>query len=253
MRTGVGARLRQRTRTSRWPMRSARPLRAKRPWTRRDSRKRLRCSRSVCGTIVTSRKCARNASVSVLLVNVLSSISIACTLGGTRGGGTPTRLVLLAAKTPRLFRRWLQCDEEIPPKRLVRVLPFQTSVDLREDTGQAACSLLTLFVAMAPTDWTNIRRYEYFFPTIFHNARQYGYFLTDPPRQEKEAREQQELNELADSDPAEYDRRIKEWHKRKIEGRDGTSSSLGGDAVDHTESGDLERRKSLARERRSER
>lgn len=81
----------------------------------------------------------------------------------------------------------------------------------------------------------------------------HGSCLTDPPRQEKEAREQQELNELADSDPAEYDRRIKEWHKRKIEGRDGTSSNLGGDAVDHTESGDLERRKSLARERRSAR
>ncbi|CAM9252372.1 unnamed protein product [Ectocarpus sp. 12 AP-2014] len=70
---------------------------------------------------------------------------------------------------------------------------------------------------------------------------------------EKEAREQQEMNELADSDPAEYDRRMKEWHKRKIEGRDGTSSSLGSDAVDHTESGDLKRRKSLARERRSAR
>lgn len=75
--------------------------------------------------------------------------------------------------------------------------------------------------------------------------------------QEKEAREQQELNELADSNPAEYDRRIKEWQKRKIEGRDGTSSSLsvggGGDGVDQTQNGDLERRKSLARERRAAR
>ena len=70
--------------------------------------------------------------------------------------------------------------------------------------------------------------------------------------QEKEAKEQQELNELADSDPAEYDRRIKEWQKRKIEGRDGTSSNLDVD-VDHTQSGDLERRKSLARERRDAR
>lgn len=75
--------------------------------------------------------------------------------------------------------------------------------------------------------------------------------------QEKEAREQQELNDLADSDPAEYDRRIKEWQKRKIEGRDGTSSNLsvggGGDGVDQTQNGDLERRKSLARERRAAR
>lgn len=70
--------------------------------------------------------------------------------------------------------------------------------------------------------------------------------------QEKEAKEQQELNELADSDPAEYDRRIKEWHKRKIEGRGGTSSNLDVH-VDQTQSGDLERRKSLARERREAR
>lgn len=75
--------------------------------------------------------------------------------------------------------------------------------------------------------------------------------------QEKDTREQQELNELADSDPAEYDRRIKAWHKRKIEGRDGTSSSLNagddGDGVDQTQNGDLERRKALARERRDAR
>eukprot|EP00903_Cladosiphon_okamuranus_P007797 g7546.t1 len=69
---------------------------------------------------------------------------------------------------------------------------------------------------------------------------------------EKDAKEQQELNELADSDPAEYDRRVKEWHKRKIEGRDGTSSSLDVH-VDQTQRGDLERRKSLARERREAR
>ncbi|CAM9618041.1 unnamed protein product [Pylaiella littoralis] len=74
---------------------------------------------------------------------------------------------------------------------------------------------------------------------------------------EKDTREQQELNELADSDPAEYDRRIKAWHKRKIEGRDGTSSSLNagddGGGVDQTQNGDLERRKALARERRDAR
>lgn len=77
------------------------------------------------------------------------------------------------------------------------------------------------------------------------------------PLQEKEAKEQQDLNTLADTDPEEYDRRIKEWHKRKIEGRDGPGGRGGGvgggDESDRKRSGDLERRKSLARERRDAR
>lgn len=78
------------------------------------------------------------------------------------------------------------------------------------------------------------------------------------PEQEREAKEQQELNDLADTDPAEYDRRIKEWRKRKLEGRDGSAGRGvgGGDGdggADIDEIGDVERRKSLARERREAR
>lgn len=75
-------------------------------------------------------------------------------------------------------------------------------------------------------------------------------------RQEKDAKEQRDLNELAETDPAEYDRRIKEWHKRKMEERDGISRSLDaedGDDPDQDQKGDLERRKALARERRDAR
>ena len=78
------------------------------------------------------------------------------------------------------------------------------------------------------------------------------------PEQERQAKEQQELNDLADTDPAEYDRRIKEWRKRKLEGRDGSAGRGvgGGDGdggADIDEIGDVERRKSLARERREAR
>lgn len=94
--------------------------------------------------------------------------------------------------------------------------------------------------------------------------------------QEREAREQEELNVLAETDPAEYDRRIKEWHERKMEERErgerggaagevaagaggraggrgdlGLEGGHGGDGEDA--SADMERRKSLARERRSKR
>lgn len=72
--------------------------------------------------------------------------------------------------------------------------------------------------------------------------------------QEREAKEQQELNELADTDPAEYDRRIKKWYKRKMDGRDASSGGLDiGAGGDQERSGELDRRKSLARERRDAR
>lgn len=100
---------------------------------------------------------------------------------------------------------------------------------------------------------------------VHNNHRHPGLLLLAPScpapprstraRQEKEAKEQQELNELADTDPQEYDRRIKEWHKKKVEGRDGggLETTDVGDAVDRQLTGDLERRKSLARERRNAR
>lgn len=74
--------------------------------------------------------------------------------------------------------------------------------------------------------------------------------------QEKEARLQEELNLLAETDPAEYDRRIKQWHKEKMdlwESNDrGAGASAGGeeDRGEDDISANLERRKSLARERR---
>lgn len=67
------------------------------------------------------------------------------------------------------------------------------------------------------------------------------------------------MNLLADTDPAEYDKRIKEWHKRQLEAREKGARGSGGDSRvsedrrDTEQSGDLGLRKSLARERRAAR
>lgn len=75
------------------------------------------------------------------------------------------------------------------------------------------------------------------------------------PVQDREAKEQEELNILADTDPVEYDRRIKEWHKKKLEIRErgGVGDEGVGDGLELDFAGNLERRKSLARERRDAR
>lgn len=75
------------------------------------------------------------------------------------------------------------------------------------------------------------------------------------PIQDRDAKEQEELNLLADTDPAEYDRRIKEWHKKKLEIRErgGVGGGGVGDGLELDYAGNLERRKSLARERRDAR
>ncbi|CAM9398800.1 unnamed protein product [Chrysoparadoxa australica] len=61
----------------------------------------------------------------------------------------------------------------------------------------------------------------------------------------KEEREQKELNDLAETDPDEYDRRIKIWHSRKLE------EAARGDKGDGGSS--LDRRRKLAIERRDKR
>lgn len=75
--------------------------------------------------------------------------------------------------------------------------------------------------------------------------------------QEREAQEQQELNELAETDPAEYDRRIQVWLKRKQDEKDsarrGQVAPENGDGLGVDSTLSLERRKALARERRDAR
>lgn len=64
------------------------------------------------------------------------------------------------------------------------------------------------------------------------------------------------MNDLADTDPVEYDRRIKEWHKKKIEERHvngGGFDTGSSDDTDRNRIGQLEQRRALARERRNAR
>ncbi|CAM9456334.1 unnamed protein product, partial [Discosporangium mesarthrocarpum] len=68
---------------------------------------------------------------------------------------------------------------------------------------------------------------------------------------EKEAKEQDELNLLADTDPDEYDRRMKEFYKKKLAEAATAKTGVGDGDADRP--GDLERRRSLARERRDAR
>lgn len=115
----------------------------------------------------------------------------------------------------------------------------------------------------------SLRRVRYDFSLMFptdaggrkasKRAESKNSILLRPPRpfqllQEKEAKEQKELNELADNDPAEYDRRIKEWHKKKMDSKDPRGAGRGDKGgSDGDLSENLERRKSLARQRRDAR